>query len=300
MRLILSRKGFDSASGGCPSPILEDGSMLALPIPDRSSTVRYAQLDWNGTNVGELVERLTKGRQRATYFAHLDPDVRAQAMPRTPGWRPSLGQEGPAQSHLRNQSVGVGDLFLFWGLFQRVTTELRPLGRPVHALWGWLQVGRVADVETDVAPAIASPDWSWASGHPHVGVRSGQRVRRSPNALYVAAEELIMPCCPPSSVPGAGVFDRFRDDLQLTADPTQSLSTWSLPCWFAPGRRTPLTFHGSADRWTIQNDRALLKTVGRGQEFVLDTQEYPEAVEWAWGLVSREAESRRRHSPTES
>ena len=38
MRLVLSRKGFDSsqASGGCASPILQDGQMLSLPIPTPS------------------------------------------------------------------------------------------------------------------------------------------------------------------------------------------------------------------------------------------------------------------------
>ena len=42
MRLILSRKGFDSANGGCPSPIFPDGSMLSLPIPSRSAPHRYS------------------------------------------------------------------------------------------------------------------------------------------------------------------------------------------------------------------------------------------------------------------
>ena len=33
MRIILSRKGLDSATGGIPSPILPDGQLLPLPIP---------------------------------------------------------------------------------------------------------------------------------------------------------------------------------------------------------------------------------------------------------------------------
>ena len=33
MKVILSRKGFDSSNGGCPSPILSDGTLLSLPIP---------------------------------------------------------------------------------------------------------------------------------------------------------------------------------------------------------------------------------------------------------------------------
>ena len=33
MKIILSRKGFDSSSGGGPSPIV-DGRCLSLPIPE--------------------------------------------------------------------------------------------------------------------------------------------------------------------------------------------------------------------------------------------------------------------------
>ncbi|MHA1435339.1 MAG: hypothetical protein ACTSO7_15970 [Candidatus Heimdallarchaeota archaeon] len=33
MKVILSRKGFDSANGGYPSPILPDGTLLSIPIP---------------------------------------------------------------------------------------------------------------------------------------------------------------------------------------------------------------------------------------------------------------------------
>ena len=34
MKFILSRKGYDSQYGGEPSPVLADGTMLSLPIPD--------------------------------------------------------------------------------------------------------------------------------------------------------------------------------------------------------------------------------------------------------------------------
>lgn len=33
MKIILSRKGFDSANGGIVSPIFEDGTMISFPIP---------------------------------------------------------------------------------------------------------------------------------------------------------------------------------------------------------------------------------------------------------------------------
>lgn len=33
MKIILSRKGFDSENGGYPSPIMPDGRLISLPIP---------------------------------------------------------------------------------------------------------------------------------------------------------------------------------------------------------------------------------------------------------------------------
>lgn len=39
MKVVLSRKGFDSASGGYPSPILPDGTLLSIPIP----SMRYSR-----------------------------------------------------------------------------------------------------------------------------------------------------------------------------------------------------------------------------------------------------------------
>ena len=123
MRVILSRKGFDSGAGGCPSPILPDGRLLSLPIPDVASPLRYRDLQAGDVDLGELVEQLTGGRYPAGHPAHLDPDLQVGTLARAPHWRPLLGQSGSAQGHLLNQGVGVGDLFLFFGLFQPVKHE---------------------------------------------------------------------------------------------------------------------------------------------------------------------------------
>ena len=87
------------------------------------------------------------------------------------------------------------------------------------------------------------------------------------------------------TVPGAGVFPRFDERLVLTK-PGGSVSQWRLPRWFYPdGNRTPLTYHPDTKRWQRDNANAYLQSVGRGQEFVLDLQEYPEAMSWISGLV---------------
>jgi hypothetical protein len=259
--------------------------MIALPIPDRSSLISYDRLTWNGRNLGELVEALTRGKQKGRFFAHLDPDVRADVMARPRGWRPALGQEGASQSHLAKRGVGPGDLFLFWGLFQPVREDLRPAGPPFHAIWGWLQVDDRADVATEILPSLSSPRWAWAASHPHVGVRARERARRRPNCIYVGSDRLMLPGASRSAMPGAGVFERFRPELRLTATPARAVSLWSLPGWFEPGGRTPLTYHAKTQRWSREGGRVLLQTVGRGQEFVLDVDEYPEAVDWLRGLL---------------
>ena len=65
MKLVLSRKGFDSSSGGCPSPILPDGQMLSLPIPGRDRRTPYSVLNTRTLDVCHLVSDLTRGRVRA-------------------------------------------------------------------------------------------------------------------------------------------------------------------------------------------------------------------------------------------
>lgn len=41
MKVILSRKGMDSKSGGIANPILPDGTLLSLPIPDKTAGTAY-------------------------------------------------------------------------------------------------------------------------------------------------------------------------------------------------------------------------------------------------------------------
>ena len=44
MKVILSRKGFDSANGGIVSPIFEDGAMISMPIPASEDFYTYDDL----------------------------------------------------------------------------------------------------------------------------------------------------------------------------------------------------------------------------------------------------------------
>ncbi len=48
-----------------------------------------------------------------------------------------------------------------------------------------------------------------------------------------------------------------------------------------PGaEKSALSYHADLNRWEMREGYTRLRSVGRGQEFVLDCEEYPEAVEW--------------------
>ena len=97
-------------------------------------------------------------------MCHLDPDLRADALARSPDWRPAFGQHAAAQGHLQNQGVRPGDLFLFFGRFRPV----EPPGAAwryvkntpvVHRLFGWLQVSEAIRVGPDPEHTLAVHPW---------------------------------------------------------------------------------------------------------------------------------------------
>ncbi|MDX9745959.1 MAG: hypothetical protein WCX84_09135 [Syntrophales bacterium] len=285
MKLIISRKGFDSASGGVPSPIFPDGRMVSLPIPDKQSLVTYGDIQYKDGSIGPLAVGLTKGRIPSHYRAHIDPDLVKDSLPRQRGWRPIFGQTGPAQSHLRNNEVGPGDLFLFFGLFRKVEklhgtyTWVRD-SRPYHVIWGWLQVAEVLDLGRALPHG-----YDWAKYHPHFN-----RGTDPNNVIYIARRHLKIAGLT-ERLSGAGSFQVFSQKRKLTASGARSVTTWDLPGWFHPGgNRNPLTYHADLRRWQKRGDRTVLKSVARGQEFVLDCDDYPEVIHWACDLIRDEYE----------
>ena len=60
MRVILSRKGFDSQYGGMPSPILPDGTLLSLPIPSKTDMeTKYRDLYYGNSSYYDIIHTLS-------------------------------------------------------------------------------------------------------------------------------------------------------------------------------------------------------------------------------------------------
>ncbi|MEM9602976.1 MAG: hypothetical protein AAGA11_08940 [Pseudomonadota bacterium] len=278
MKLVLSRKGFDSAAGGVPSPILPGGRLQSLPIPDPQSAQRYRDIGGSEPRVATLVAQLSPGL-RATSHVHLDPDLDADQQPRLTGWRPAFGQAGAALGHLERLGVGVGDLFLFFGWFRAAERHRRrwrfvPGAPDLHLLFGWLQVGEVIDLRA------APPGAPWAS-HVHCTRRFN-----GGNALFVAAPRLVLDGTAIGCA-GGGHWRHTAALRQLTVD-GWSRSQWRLPRAFLPIETDAgldcLSCHARAARWRDCGSHCELHAVPRGQEFVLDCARRPGVLAWAASL----------------
>jgi hypothetical protein len=284
MKIILSRKGFDSGYGGVPSPIFSSGKMVSLPIPSPAG-IPADRAKFDGSCLGKIISDLTNGRLTKQTSVHIDPDLQSCMLSRASGWLPSFGQVGTAQSHLANQGIGVGDLFLFFGWFRHAefangTWQYVANTPGFHSLFGWLKIGHVIDMERDEPNSEILP---WLLDHPHVN--HAQRFKGQKNTLYIADKNVL----PESGTAGAGIFSRWSSQLKLSAK-DRPKSVWNVPTWLEPleGRK-PLSYHASADRWIRQGDQLNLQTVAKGQEFVMDTSHYPEAIEWAAKLIKEHA-----------
>lgn len=285
-RLVLSRKGFDSGYGGMASPILPDGRLLPLPIPSAQDDFRLANLNAPEVALWPLLRDLSGGRHSRRRRVHMDPDLDRRPDLRLPGWRPALGQNGAAQSHLARQGVGPGAVFLFFGWFREVERHARrwryvPGAPDLHLLYGWLEVAEVLPVVSGRAESLRRHPW--IADHPHVA--NPGHYRGADNVLYVGRERSAFAV----GHAGGGLFPRYAEDLRLTAAGA-SRSVWELPEWFHPATGlAPLSYYANPARWSSEAGRCLLRSVPKGQEFVLDTGGRPEPAAWVRELVAQHA-----------
>jgi len=275
MKVILSRKGFDTRYGGYPSPILPDGKMISIPVPSIEDVTTYSGLILNYGKYrtyydlmkelyhdihikGESVE-LTRETK-----CHYDPDIYRDAMDRQECWRPVFGQAGATQSHLQNQGVREGDVFLFFGTFKKTRYSHGKLifdrkDKEKHVIFGYLQIGEIMPLneETDIP--------EWVKYHSHAGVY----MRTKNNTIYIARDRLSFD----RGILGAGTFI-FDKSLILTKE-GYTKSRWDLPSFF---RYVKISYHSGLN-WKEDYFQSNLI----GQEFVIEDNERIE--EWAKEII---------------
>lgn len=277
MKIILSRKGFDSAYGGYPSPILPNGKMISLPIPSSRDFTKYSDLKIDDKQTYFDLMKELKSNIRYDKEWHeltkdsecrLDPDICTGIIQRSENWKPCFGQINQAQSHLLNQDVKKNDLFLFFGWFKKTILKNGILqfdksAPDLHIIFGYLQIDKILQVNDKTKiPA-------WMLNHPHA--RDEIRKKDSTNTIYVGKENLVWD----NNKSGAGVF-RFDENLILTKKGF-SRSKWELPKFF---NGIKISRH-SEKSW---NKEGYFKSVDIGQEFVVEDNN--EVENWAKQIIN--------------
>ncbi|MBE9397488.1 hypothetical protein IOQ59_09475 [Pontibacterium sp. N1Y112] len=271
MKLILSRKGTDSSAGGLPSPILPDGRLLSLPIPQDDATTQYSHLIAGKQSLSSLIKQL--GGKQWRSGCHLDPDIDPSLIVDTESWLPAFGQFGSAQRHLEHEGVGVGDLFLFFGWYrqtERVKGRMQFVkGAPdIHLIHGWMQVGEIIHPSPEVLE-----QYPLLANHPHMQKDYAFNTLYLPSPQLSIAGEVLQHA-------GYGMFPAYDEQLQLTT-PGENRTQWTLPDVFYPDDFADgLSYHRQPWRWNRREHDVQLKAAARGQEFVLDLDKQPAVNDW--------------------
>lgn len=276
MKIVLSRKGFDSQYGGYPSPII-DGRLLSLPIPS-DDNIHYSELmiDSNLTYYNVMRELKPKIKVRndkgiwerkpleENTTCHLDPDIYRNVIERPKNWRPLFGQVDAAQSHLKRQEIKEGDVFLFFGWFKKtkyskgkIIFDPNEPGSGKHIIFGYLQIGEIFS-NRDVP--------NWMRYHPHT---HKPLVERKNNTIYIARKRLSWD----DNIDGSGTFN-YSQELVLTKE-GYSRSRWNLDAI----KNVEISYH-TKESWKY----AYFQSAAKGQEFVI--KDNPKVEKWVKKLIS--------------
>ena len=272
MKIILSRKGFDSGAGGSPSPILPDGTLLSIPIPDKTGNCSYEDLTFptEGKTYLDILNALNPGRDYC--HCHLDPDIRTYIRKTPPEWVPAFGQIDASQTHLTSKGIKKGDLFLFFGWYKQ-TEYLNGklsfvMGAPdLQVIYGYLQIG---DIIT--GKDVKNYPWHPHSDDSHIYDKNGNTTN---NTIYLASDYLDFDGIA-SKLPGSGVLSLAEN--RVLTEKGKSRTRWKLNDVLL---NVNLSYH---NKECIKDD--YFQSRYRGQEFVFD--EDRRATEWAKHIIMGE------------
>lgn len=280
MKVVLSRKGFDSECGGYPSLILPNKEMIMLPIPQNRERYKYSDLSTNnGENLCDIMKSLKKeiissnGEKKIltkSTQCHLDPDICDQAIKRKKDWRGALGQADAAYKVLEHAGVKEGDLFIFFGWYNDVLIENNEYkfakGNGRHTMFGYLQIDKIIQPRYDKIPKEIK-------SHPHAVPKS---ISSETNTIYVAKDV----CTFDKNIKGWGMFE-YDEELDLTKK-GMSRTCWKLPAFF---KGLSITYHNKNSF-----KKGYFKSACRGQEFVIE--ENKDVEKWAINLIKKYSTNR--------
>ncbi len=268
MKIIFSRKGFDSACGGQPSPILPDGTLLSLPIPRENDITTFRDLFYGNQSYFDIIQALKPSTKIAKHqTCHLDPDIRKNIRTPHPEDRISLfGQCDAALTLLKKFGVKKDDVFLFFGWFKQTESDdngklhYKSNSPDVHLLYGYLQIDEIIECSNVGLP--------YTKHHPHF---SNAFSSLQNNCVYTAKKALSLN----ERIKGSGCF-RYNPELVLTAE-GMSRSRWKPYSFF---KDLPMTYHTPNSY-----KETYFQSAAQGQEFIVDSHE--ELRDWVKHLIEK-------------
>lgn len=258
MNVIFSRKGFDDKYGEMPSPIIDD-QPISLPIPYENSDIKFED-----RGLGQIVENLSNNRIQRKMSCHPDPDLEMGA----------FGQVDKSQTHLKNEGVGNGDLFLFFGTFREAVFNGKDYewvrGSPKHhRIFGWLFVEDAIQVGSN--PTNFRNSNHKYSNHPHANNTWGNN-----NTIYIAPETFTP--FNRRTLKGFGKFKATEDTLLSTS--SYYKSHWKIPNWLNELKGgCGMSYHEIANYYDNNVETAKI-----GQEFVSKPKQTQDFQDWLINL----------------
>lgn len=283
MKVILSRKGLDSGVCDINNLLLTDKEnkkhLIMLPIPENDSTHTYRTLKFSDNeNLTSIIKEYFSKSKKINLESNCHADPNIINCFSSPIFLGSLGQVDQAQSHLQNQNVAIGDLFIFFGAFSDGfiddKNELQVnKNNARHIMFGYLQIGDIIHTYnlTNQERKNYENKYPWLVNQPHWTEKF--YLNNKSNCIYVASEKFKN-----TDLLGYGVFD-FNDELVLTKENQSCLTHWNLPKEL---KNLNISYH-------TQNSYkdGYFKSACRGQEFVIENS--APAENWAENLIKKHA-----------
>ncbi|MCL2061329.1 MAG: hypothetical protein FWH03_01715 [Firmicutes bacterium] len=272
MKIILSKKGFDTSYGGHPS-IIDGTRLISMPVPEKDGLSAYSDLylssDEKLSSVAEKhYKHIYVDKQRTEFSGnikcHADPNISNYF--RLDNFRGSLGQSDnslgqsdKAQSHLKGQEVGKGDIFLFYGLFAEAEGGMF-VGMERDVLWGYLQIDEVISVQESLPQKQEIENlYPWLKFQPHWRFDNTYKN----NTIYIGKNY--------------GIFN-YTTELNLTKPYARFKGQWQVKAL------TGLGLSGTNDG-VFNADGCITMPPTFAQEYVIE--ENDKATQWAESIIKK-------------
>lgn len=288
MKVILSRKGFDSSWGGFPSIILpkEMGrKMISFPIPVTSPEIGIKAEDIYYVEAGKTlkdffnelpIEQEKKYINNKTGF-HVDPEVQNIKIDNQKSFIErgygTLGQCSAAAGHLANNGISAGGIsekdpaiFLFFGWFCKTEIEndkIKYIGNPLvdgfHAIWGYL----IAVEAIEILDISKHPE---LKEHLHYRNKNHKEYKKGDkNTIFIGNK--------------FGTFN-YSDNLRLTYfDDKKTKNRRTI--WAIPSFISEMTYNNKRIKeGKTKGNKLIIDAASRGQEFVITKADEEEMKKW--------------------